>query len=403
MEQSQASERQVNKEDRGGSVPSAPLRGRLLSVLFSACLLAALVLFTAAPERLFSEAENRYLATRPEVSWDTILSGSWQKDWEAYLSDQFPFRDGVTAMTTVIRKAAGQKDIGGAWLADEGCYPEVHAADSFDEAAFSKNLGYIRTFSEKLAGTPSTLLLVPDAACVYPDRLPAFARPYDAAALQKLAKKQLPQMQVPDLTGAFFAAARISAADGNSSEDPGRPELYYKTDHHWSADGVMLAYHLLTGGTGRAQTEPQLFSDDFLGSTYSKTLDPAAEPEKLYIFPVNEGITVTADGEEIPLYDLTAKDKKDKYTVFFGGNYGLVTIQTRAGTGRSLMVIKDSFANSLVPLLTADYDTITMVDLRYFGSSPASLAALAAPDELLFLYSMSNLEQGTELVKLLLP
>ena len=66
-------------------------------------------------------------------------------------------------------------------------------------------------------------------------------------------------------------------------------------------------------------------------------------------------------------------------------------------------MIKDSFANSLAPLLTADYDTITMVDLRYFGGSAASLAAMTQPDQILFVYSMSNLEQGSELVKLLLP
>ena len=92
-----------------------------------------------------------------------------------------------------------------------------------------------------------------------------------------------------------------------------------------------------------------------------------------------------------------------KYSVFFGGNYGLVNIKTNAGTGKSLLLIKDSFANSLVPLLTADYDSITMVDLRYFGGSAASLAAMTVPDELLFVYSMSDLEQGSELVKLLLP
>ncbi|MBO4289675.1 MAG: hypothetical protein J5865_06205 [Lachnospiraceae bacterium] len=397
MRQKERAAAQENKTASG-----AAGKGRLFTVLFALCLLAALALFIAAPERLLSEPENRLLQTRPEVSADAVFSGSWQKDWEAYLSDQFPGRDELTAFASVIRKTAGQKDIGGAWLADDGFYPEVHTADSFDTAAFSKNLSYVGGFAEKFPGSSSALLLIPDAACVYRDRLPALAEPYDAEALQKLAEELLPGMRVPDLTAAFLDAVQSGPA-ASLSEDSSNSELYFRTDHHWSAAGVQLAYDLLMNGEGSYQGSPELFSDSFLGSTYSKTLDPAAKPEELYIFPAAEGITVTADGEEISLYDLSAADKKDKYTVFFGGNYGLVTIQTPAGTGKSLLVIKDSFANSLAPLLTADYDTITMVDLRYFGGSAASLAAMTQPDQILFVYSMSNLEQGSELVKLLLP
>ena len=392
------------KRDPSEKEKKSSKRGPVLSVLFCLCLLAALALFVTAPERLFSEPENRLLQTKPELSADAVWSGRWQKDWESYLSDQFPARDRLTAFAALVRKLAGQKDIGGAWLGKDGFYPEVHSAIDFDSAAFSKNLGHVGTFAEKFPQTPSTLLLIPDAACVYPDRLPAFAEPYDAAALQKLAKEQLPGVQVPDLTAAFTEAAKTGTApEDGSAAAQAAPELFFHTDHHWSAAGVQLAYRVLTGGNGRYQSEPQLFSDSFLGSTYSRALDPGTEPEKLYVFPVSEGITVTADGEDVPLYDLSAKEKKDKYTVFLGGNYGLVTIRTQAGTGRSLLLVKDSFANSLVPLLTADYDTITMVDLRYFGGSTASLAALAHPDEILFVYSMSNLEKGSELVKLLLP
>ena len=367
------------------------MRGKLLTIVFILSLLAALACFIAAPERLFSEPENRYLAKRPELSADAVLSGSWQKDWETYLGDQFPGRDAAVSFAAGIRKMSGQKDIGGVWLADDGFYPEVHAADTFDAAAFSKNLEYIGGFAKHLPDTPCTLLLVPDAACVHPDLLPAFAEPYDASAMQKLAAGQLSGVSVPDLPGAFADAA----ADGAL--------LYFRTDHHWNAEGLQLACRIFTEGAGRYQGSPQLLSDGFLGSTYSRTLDAAAEPEEIFLFPVSDGIAVTADGKEIPLYDLSAKDKKDKYTVFFGGNYGLVNIKTNAGTGKSLLLIKDSFANSLVPLLTADYDSITMVDLRYFGGSAASLAAMTVPDELLFVYSMSDLEQGSELVKLLLP
>ncbi len=390
------------------------MRGRLLTILFCICLAGLPAAFLIAQKRTFSEAENRYLAQPPAFSADDLLSGRWQDGLEDYASDQFPERARLMALSTVLQKAAGRKDLGGAWLAADGSFPEVHTPEDLDEEAFLQNLDRIADFAESgLFAGKHTVLLVPDAACVMQDALPAFARPYDAEALAELAAGRLKGCSVPDLAAAFeeYAAPASGQTGETAGADCGMPDhpeisaplLYFRTDHHWSRDGVLAAYGLLTDGAGRYSAEPQLFSSAFLGSTWSRTLDPSAGPEELYVFPVADGITVTADGKDIPLYDLSAAQKKDKYSVFFGGNYGLVTIaRTGAGTGRSLFVIKDSFANALVPLLTADYDTITMLDLRYFGGSPAALAAQLQPDDLLVVYSMSNLAQATELVKLLL-
>ena len=367
-------------------------RGTLLTVLFAAVLPVLALIFLLAPARGFSEPENRLLAQKPAFSAGALLSGEWQRGLETWLGDQFPARDSLMAVSTQLRKDAGQKDVGGAWLADGGAYPEVHTADAFDTDGFEKNLGVIAQFAARdtFADAAVCVLLVPDAACTMQDSLPALARPYDAKALASQAAALLPDCSVPDLASAFSDAA-------------GETPLYYRTDHHWNAHGVQLAYQLLSDGRGRYSRPPQVFSEDFLGSTYSRTLDPAAVPEPLSIFPVPDGLSVTADGENISLYDESAAQKKDKYTVFFGGNHGIVTIgNTGAGTGKSLLIVKDSFANALVPLLTADYDVITMLDLRYFGGSPAALAADLQPDDLLFVYSMSDLAEGSELVKLLL-
>ena len=60
---------------------------------------------------------------------------------------------------------------------------------------------------------------------------------------------------------------------------------------------------------------------------------------------------------------------KDKYTVFFGGNHSVTDIKTENKTGKTLLVIKDSFAHNLAPFLIKDYDRIIMLDLRYFNRS----------------------------------
>jgi hypothetical protein len=85
-----------------------------------------------------------------------------------------------------------------------------------------------------------------------------------------------------------------------------------------------------------------------------------------------------------------------------GGNHGLVTITGGCRNGKTLLVLKDSFANSLAPLLTADYERVLLVDLRYYSGSVRRLLAAEQVDELLFVYEMSNLASGDDFVKLLL-
>ena len=81
-----------------------------------------------------------------------------------------------------------------------------------------------------------------------------------------------------------------------------------------------------------------------------------------------------------------------------GGNYAKVTIDTGADTGKSLLVVKDSFANSFLPFLVKDYDTITVLDLRYYRDGVQSLADEA--DDVLVLYELTNFAADKNLYKL---
>ena len=176
-------------------------------------------------------------------------------------------------------------------------------------------------------------------------------------------------------------------------------QLYYRTDQHWTWYGAYAAYKLLMPD-GAYSASPELFSDKFLGSTYSKTLDPKAAPDELYISPVSDDISVAADGKESVLYDMAAKNEKDKYKVFFGGNYGQVVIKGGCDNGKTLLIIKDSFANSLAPFLTADYETIIMLDLRYSTGSAQSAIDENNVDDILFVQEMRSFSNDKSLIKL---
>ena len=132
--------------------------------------------------------------------------------------------------------------------------------------------------------------------------------------------------------------------------------------------------------------------DSFYGTLYSKVAGlpgvradelelPQTLPENLVIESDSAPAdALSADGEKaMPtlagIYDLTKLEMKDKYAVYFGGNYGKITIKNPEAEGKgSLLIIKDSYANSMVPYLLDHYEQITMIDLRYYNESVLSLS-----------------------------
>ena len=100
-------------------------------------------------------------------------------------------------------------------------------------------------------------------------------------------------------------------------------------------------------------------------------------------------------------------DTKDKYGVYFGGNFAQIEIlmdQTsndKNKTNKKLLIIKDSFANSIVPFLMPEYSEIIMLDLRYFNESISELMKKYQPDETLVLYEISNFAQDMNFFKIL--
>ena len=110
-------------------------------------------------------------------------------------------------------------------------------------------------------------------------------------------------------------------------------------------------------------------------------------------------VSVNSDGEmRDSIYSMEALEEKDHYKIFMGGNYAKVVIETGADTGRSLLLVKDSFANSFVPFLTEDYDTITLIDLRHCREEVQTIADGCT--DVLVLYELTNFTADNNLFKL---
>lgn len=357
---------------------------RIAAALFVAVLVLGGVLTVALPQNTFSENENRYLQTTPEVSGEAILDGSFQSELDAYMNDQFPFRDMWTAIGSAVKKLTGRKDIGGAFLGKDGYYFEKVTDADIDRARFLRNLRLVDAFAAQHSGAAVTVMPVPSAGTILSDKLPAYAPLYDADALYTLAGQTLQHGTLVDLRPALTAAAA-------------KQQVYYKTDHHWTTAGAAVAYTALTD---RPAPPLDTVSDGFYGTLYSKTLDAAAVPDRVQVAPIADTVQATADGEPCAVYATEKLKEKDQYTVFFGGNHGLVTMTGGCQNGKTLLIVKDSFANCLAPMLTADYETVLMVDLRFYVESVSALMTEHGVSDVLFLYEMGSFAGDRNLTRL---
>lgn len=342
------------------------------------------VLFIAlTPDVRFSENENRALNGRPEISLNRVLDGSFQQRLNEYISDQLPFRDILMEEATVVKKILGYQEIGGAYLGKNHHYMKKVTEEDMKESYFDANIRTLSAFLKDQDNLNQCVLFVPDAGISLREDLPANAPFYDADAYYKNAADTLGTSMV-DLREKFA----------------GREDYYYRTDHHWTARGAYAGYEECCKKLGLPVRDfesfgPSCVSHSFLGSLYSKVLDPRAKADDFIIYKNLPELTLTIERKVFAsIYDEEKLEKKDKYAAFFGGNYGTLSIETKAATGRKLLCVKDSFANCMVPYLLNDYEEIVMIDLRYFHGNPNRLIEEKGITDILVVYELSNFAEN---------
>lgn len=361
---------------------------RLVAAVFCLFLGGMLVWSLLLPDRDRSEAENRTLAQWPEFSWASLRDGSYTEAVEEYFSDQFPLRDQWTGLKARAEQIIGKREFHGVYLCDDPLFNSgtlISRVDTPDAELVEKNLGYVTALTEK-TDVPVYLGLIPSAAEIWQDRLPAGAESWDQAAfLKRAAETGVPVVD--------FRSILSAHAD---------EYIFYRTDHHWTSRGAYYGYAAVMEALGRgAETlpithfAPELVSGDFNGTLYSQSGAHWLEPDYMQFWVPEDGLSVTSwrsgTPETAALYDRTYLDQKDKYSAFLGGNQPLCVIQNEAlPDGGKLLLVRDSYSDSLAPFLSQSFSEVHLLDLRYYRASVAQYAAENDIDGILVLYSVPN-------------
>lgn len=349
---------------------------KTIAAVFLAFLFAMGLGLAFLPKTAFSAQEKRYLAEFPKPGWQTVTSGQWGEELETWLADHLPGRTFFVGLNAYQDLLLGQQDTKDIRKVGNRL---VEAPKTADPAVLEKNRKALTAFAEKI-GQPITAVLIPSAG---------WAMGLDGYTDDAIIRQALDgaSVQTLDLLPVF----------------QNRPELFYRTDHHWNSAGAYAGYAAILEGLGKQAVPASAFAvetlpDCFRGSTYSRSalwLTPA-EPLELW-----QGSAVSVENETGTVHDgvfyRERLEEADKYTVFLDGNHSLVRLTNPRGQGK-LLVIRDSYSNCLGCFLAENYGEVVLVDLRYYKQPVSALAAQEGFDDILFCYSLSNYLTDTNIV-----
>ena len=190
-------------------------------------------------------------------------------------------------------------------------------------------------------------------------------------------------------------------------------DIFYRTDHHWTSLGAYYGYTGLATALGYTPVPLNDYTETvrstaFYGTVFSSSGVRWVRPDTISTYVPDDGITVashTYDNKGNPveeprqLYDTSFLSVKDKYSMFLGGNQPLGVVKNANNPdGPRLLIIRDSYADSLVPFLTPHFSEIHLLDLRYYKLSIADYIAQNGIDQALVLYSVPNFVTDSNLL-----
>ncbi len=370
----------LHKTARGSTKPQLAL-----VIAFCAAIAALFVLLIALPKHTgeVSPLEFRALADYPFMSAGKaksantiageVVEGRFSSNTDKFLEDHFPARSFFIALNAYTTRLTGRNADQGVVRGRNGRLFDAPLQP--DTERIRQNVEKLDTFAHD-NGLKAYYVFVPSAAVSCTEDLPAVHLSYPDDELIEYART-LTEANVINAGVVFWAGGR-----------PG--EMMYLTDHHWTMEGAYEVYSGLIRSLGRepvAKSEFTVEGYDFRGSFYRQAGLWLTKPDRLEVWrtPALDAASVTVGvGENAAkhtgVYDAEKlrDGEADRYAAYLYSNNAVTVIENPQAQEGCIMIVKDSFGNSIAPLLACNYSRVIMVDTRYYMGMPVMPSELAA-------------------------
>ena len=343
-------------------------------ILFSflGILFYGLTVFALGEEEESSDVEGRMLEKRPPFSVSSFLDGTYTETFESSANDQVFQRDlWIEGQAWFQRNILRQQMNNGVISLDGVLYsPETNASE------YSALGEFFKTFQEEMKAqqVPVYFASAPSKP-VYAARNGIFPRYIETVDVENRERlhQRINEADIPLID----LEERLRVMDGD--------DIYFKTDHHWRAEGAFIGYEEIMNVLTDEYPELQMLSIEkmetktvegpFYGSSAREiSISYVQEADTFTYLEPKDGFTTTVCrnfddcGHEVldraVLEDTT--DFTNYYNLFLGDNYAQLKIEQKEPINdRHILVLKDSYANPLLGYLGESFGTVSAIDVRY--------------------------------------
>lgn len=379
---------------------------KILAVAFIGLISTVGVGMVLAEDTKISQLENRKMASLPlaEES-DEVLSGEYFGKFETYYNDQVYKREEWLQLYSTFKKEfMKEKEVNDVYLGDDGYL--LQAVDKMED--LKNKHQQINKFIEygDSKGLDVYYTMAPTKVMANQDKMPAFAEDFSQKNADNFLNGLSSRTNKIDL--------RENIIKKNKDE-----QLYFYTDHHWKQKAAFYGYQQVIEELSKKHPdvgEPKDFSDfevktfkepGFYGSAARLSNKAYAEKaDKIEIMEPKdgyEGYDVCIKGQcGKPFYDLSKQEDKgiyaDRYNVYMGGNASNIVIKNKnAKNDLKVLVMKDSYANPMIPLLSSHFKEVHVVDLRLNAGNMYDYLDKQDLDMILFVHNVSSAIQTPNL------
>ncbi len=388
----------------------------LVTVLILGFVFSFAILFWVLPDKDKSVDENRTLASFPKFTTEGFLHGGFTADFGTYMADQFPCRDffvGIKGFFEAAQLKGQNNDV----IIGKDDYL-IARFDYPDEGVLSTNITAASKFIEvaEANGLNCTTAIAGRKMDVVSEKLPALYGTYYSDRIFNILDEKC------EAGGIEY----LNLRDHLSNIEAKGEELYYMTDHHWRSIGAYHAYREIVTEMGITPYELSEFdietaSEEFYGTTWSSAGVKWTDPDSIEYFrwEGDESLSlkienpaykyegceyIEENGKTYALFEgiyvREMLEGKDKYASFLGGNNNSYVEVTMEGEDReTLVILRDSFGDSIAPFLARHFDLI-LIDLRTSAPDTIGICLEKGVDNVLLLYNMETLTTSNDLGKL---
>lgn len=374
---------------------------------FLAFILTFFVLICVLPkhEGELSPNERRTLAEAPDFSLENILSGDFASETEAWLEDHFPLRNFFVSLYSYVNRFTGRNTTSSVIAGANGrIFSDPVPLNEEQIRINAENIGNFLSENNLNA----YFAIIPSAGYMLEEDLPSLHREYKDDEIIELFVDTLNQ-ETSEASGDKLQHIDVETVfSGKYPAD----DCYYRTDHHLTMDGTYALYTELSAQLNYEPLGEDKFTKaayEFYGTAYGGSGLALTKPDTLEVWTRDEQkdiMVTTIDGnqtaEHMGLYDETclADDYVDKYATYLYSNHGLTYVENPNAEERTLLVLKDSYGNALVPFLSEHFSTIVMIDVRYYSpvmELPSDIVEKLGITDFLVIYGTDTIAETRDL------